>query len=34
MKKKNYKAVRISNFWSNNYIEYETNGEKNKTTIS
>ena len=26
-----YKPVRISNFWSNNYIEYEINGDKNKT---
>ena len=25
------KPVRISNFWSNNYIEYESNGDKNKT---
>ena len=26
-----YKAVRVSNFWSNNYIEYESNGDRNKT---
>ena len=26
-----YKPVRVSNFWSNNYIEYESNGDKNKT---
>ena len=26
-----YKPVRVSNFWSNNYIEYESNDDKNKT---
>ena len=26
-----YKPVRVSNFWSNNYIEYEINGNRNKT---
>ena len=26
-----YKPVRVSHFWSNNYIEYESNGERNKT---
>ena len=26
-----YKQVRVSNFWSNSYIEYENNGDKNKT---
>ena len=26
-----YKPVRVSNFWSNNYIEYKSNGDKNKT---
>ena len=26
-----YKLVKISNFWSNNYIEYESNGDKNIT---
>ena len=32
MKKKNYyKPVRVSNFWSNNYIEYQNNSDKNKT---
>ena len=30
-KKKSYKPVRVSNFWSNNYIEYESNGDRNKT---
>ena len=33
MKKKEenyYKPVRVSNFWSNNYIEQESNGDKNK----
>ena len=30
--KENYsKTVRVINFWSNNYIEYESNGDKNKT---
>ena len=23
--------MRINNFWSNNYIEYESNSDKNKT---
>ena len=27
-----YNLVRGSNFWSNNYIEYESNHEKNKAT--
>ena len=22
-----YKAVRVNNFWSNNYIKYEINGD-------
>ena len=26
-----YKPVKVSNFWSSNYIEYESNGDKNKT---
>ena len=26
-----YKPVKASNFWSSNYIEYESNGDKNKT---
>ena len=26
-----FKAVRVSNFWSNNYVEYESKGDKNKT---
>ena len=26
-----YKPLRVSNFWSNNYIEYESNSVKNKT---
>ena len=30
-KKKHYKPVRESNFWSNNFIEYESNGDQNKT---
>ena len=32
---KNYhKPVRVSNFWSNDYIEYKSNGDKNLNTIS
>ena len=31
-KKKNYyKPVRLSNFWSNNYIEYKSKNDRNKT---
>ena len=26
-----YKPKRVSNFWSNNYIEYKSNGNKNKS---
>ena len=26
-----YKPVRVSNFWSNNYIEYESSGDRKKT---
>ena len=26
-----YKQVRVSNIWSNNYTEYESKGERNKT---
>ena len=26
-----YKPVRVSNFWSSNYIEYKGNGARNKT---
>ena len=26
-----YKPVRVSNFWSNNYIKYQSNGDRNKT---
>ena len=25
-----YKPIRVSNFWSNNYIEYESKGDENK----
>ena len=25
-----YKPVRVGNFWSNNYTEYKSNGDKNK----
>ena len=31
MKKIITKQVRIGSFWSNNYIEYESNGDRNKT---
>ena len=26
-----YEPVRLSNFWSNKYIEFESNGDRNKT---
>ena len=26
-----YKLVRVNSFWSNNYIEYENNSDRNKT---
>ena len=26
-----YKAIRVGNFWSNNHIEYESNGHRIKT---
>ena len=26
-----YKPVTVRNFWSNNYIEYESNSDRNKT---
>ena len=26
-----HKPGRVGNFWSNNYIEYESNGDRNKT---
>ena len=25
-----YKPVKVNTFWSNNYIEYKSNGDKNK----
>ena len=28
-----YKPVRVGNFYSNNYIEYKTNGDRNKTIL-
>ena len=31
IKKKISKSVRIVNLWSNNYIEYESNYDRNKT---
>ena len=29
--KRNYKPVILTNFWSNIYTEYESNGDRNKT---
>ena len=26
-----HKPVRVGTFWSNNYIEYKSNGDRNKT---
>ena len=26
-----YKSVRVGNFWSNYYVEYESNSDRNKT---
>ena len=26
-----YKPVRVNNFWNNSYVEYESNGDRNKT---
>ena len=26
-----YKPIRVGNFYSSNYIEYESNGDRNKT---
>ena len=26
-----HKPVRVSNFWSSNYIEYKSDGDRNKT---
>ena len=26
-----YKPVRVGNFWSNNYVDYESNSDRNKT---
>ena len=26
-----YKPIRVNNFWSNKFIEYESNGYRNKT---
>ena len=31
MKKNYYKLVSVSNFWSNNHIEFEHNSDRNKT---
>ena len=28
-----YKPVRVSNFWSNNFMEYESNADRNKTLL-
>ena len=29
-----YKLLRVGNFWSNNYIENESNGDRKQNTIS
>ena len=29
-----YKPVTVGNFWRNNYIEYESNGYRNKTLLN
>ena len=29
-----YKPVKVNNFWSNIYIEYESNGDRNKTLLA
>ena len=31
--KNHYKSVRLRNFWSNNYIEYKSNSDRNKTLL-
>ena len=31
MEENYYKLVRVSNYWGNNYIKYENNGDRNKT---
>ena len=31
MRKKKNKSVRVNNFWSKNYIKYESNGDRSKT---
>ena len=28
-----YKSVRVSNFWSNNYIQFKRNGDRNETQL-
>ena len=28
-----YKPLRVGNFWNSNYIEYESNGDRNKKRI-
>ena len=28
-----YKPKKVSNFWNNNYIEYESNGDKNRNLL-
>ena len=30
-RKKKIKPVKVDNFWRKNYVEYETNGDRNKT---
>ena len=28
-----YKPIRLGNFWNNNYIKYESSGERNKNLL-
>ena len=32
--KRYYKPAKVINFWSKNYIDYESNGDRNKTPLS
>ena len=28
-----YKPIRVNNFWNNNYIEYESSGDRNNLSV-
>ena len=28
-----YKSVKVNNFWSSNYVEYKSNGDKNRILL-